>query len=147
MALKNGNPLAENYLQTSVLGLTTQTSENIIPTSEVHKYLGNTVTVSGKITAEFDHLPKAYYMIVTDDSGQIQVRVFDKDINKFTTPLQNYLGKTVKITGLASLYGPQGFITEIQISNPSQIQVIDNNNSWLQNLWQSMVNVFGGKKS
>lgn len=128
MALGNGNPAADADLspepQGRVAGL--NTTNEVIDYSKAINYVSSVVTAQGKVAVVDNHLPKAMYIGFQDPhDGALLVRVFAKDISKFNYDLVNLKGKTIQVTGLVTLYWPEGLDPEIVVTEPAQIKVLD----------------------
>jgi hypothetical protein len=139
MALKNGNPLSRSIMLATALNQSDPVpNSGVTPIANIHKYLGKYVTVVATVTQVVERQPSAWYVTLKDLSGEIQMRIFMRDIHKFSYSPQTLFGKTVKINGLSSLYGPQGFNTELEISGPDQISITNPVTSF----FNSVVNLF-----
>jgi len=138
MVFENGSPtsdagqnIAQNLSgQTQVLGDTDIKIYNIdqIPViryQDAKKYFNEFRTVEGKILSAVDHLPKAVYLSFTDPyDGTMLVRIFNKDLSKFTYDPLTLLNKNVRVTGKITLYWPDVVDPEIIVTDPDQIQIL-----------------------
>lgn len=127
MALEQGNPVAdsgsEQVVAQSVLGLQ-QTTSLTIDYTEARKYVGTVAKVKGVVRSVKNNLPKAIYIGFKDPhDGELLVRVFAKDIEKFDYDLKTLLGKEIVVTGYISLYWPDNIDPEIEVTEPRQIEV------------------------
>jgi len=133
IALQNGNPTGQEvttdqFAQAKPLAEepTPAVQAEIVPWQDAEKYLGQTITVDGTIRSDVNHLPKAIYLGFTSPhDGALLVRIFDRDIGKFPYDLTALQGKHVQITGLVTLYPPEGVDPEIIVTDPDQIRIID----------------------
>lgn len=133
MALENGNPAtaeSENYPSLASSEISRQDSQvlgysNSIPSInyyEAKAYVGQNVTISGKIRSVVDNRPKAIYLgFKKPHDGELLVRIFEKDLMKFDYDLSTLLNKDIKVTGFVSLYWPDLVDPEIVVTDPSQI--------------------------
>jgi len=82
------------------------------------------VKVCGKINSVVSHLPKAIYMSFTAvHDGQMMVRVFRKDLSKFSYDPMTLLDKNICVSGLMRLYYPELNSPEIIVGDPRAIVV------------------------
>lgn len=89
---------------------------------EAMDYVGQVAKVCGTINSVVDHLPKALYMSFSRvHDGQMLVRIFQKDLPRFTYDPKSLLGQSVCITGLMRLYYPELNAPEIIVEDPRQI--------------------------
>jgi hypothetical protein len=132
MVFENGSPtadagqfLAEEKQQTQVLGAVSEVApQHPIHWNQAQKYFDQFITVRGTVTTVENHLPKAMYLGFTKDIHRtFMFRVFAKDMDKFPYDLQSLQGKTVRVSGVVSLYWPTGSAAEIIVTDPSQIVV------------------------
>jgi hypothetical protein len=122
MVFENGSPtadagqfLAEEKQQTQVLGAVSEVApQHPIHWNQAQKYFDQFITVRGTVTTVENHLPKAMYLGFTKDIHRtFMFRVFAKDMDKFPYDLQSLQGKTVRVSGVVSLYWPTGSAAEI----------------------------------
>jgi hypothetical protein len=133
IALQNGNPTGQDvttdqFAQEKTLAEvpTPAVPAGIVPWQDAEKYIGQTITVDGTIQSDVNHLPKAVYLGFTSPhDGALLVRIFDRDIGKFPYDLTALQGKHVQITGLVTLYPPEGVDPEIIVTDPDQIRIVD----------------------
>lgn len=149
IALQNGNPLSMSS-QTQILAgvnqsrmLGTDISKTINYT-DANKYLNQTVTVEGVVGDAVNRLPKAIYLPFEKfHDGKFQIRIFNKDIHKFSYDPMGLKGKHIEVTGKITLYpsvpGPEA--PEIIVSDPSQIKIIENSGNILTNIWLFISNI------
>jgi len=94
----------------------------IIPWQDAGDYLGQTITVSGRIVRAND-TGKITFLNFSKDRDQFVAVVFADDYGEFSTPpAELYEGKEVWVTGEIDSYkgAPQ-----IVLSNPDQVEVFD----------------------
>jgi hypothetical protein len=133
IALQNGNPTGQDvttdqFAQEKTLAEvpTPAAQTGIVPWQDAGKYLGQTITVDGTIQSDVNHFPKAVYLGFTNPhDGALLVRIFNRDIGKFPYDLTALQGKHVQITGLVTLYPPEGVDPEIIVTDPDQIRIVD----------------------
>jgi len=132
MVFENGNPGGSSFSMTGKTTAVNRPTENnsdfspveVLP-KDTDKHVGQFVRVEGVIVSAVDHRPKAIYLSFSEDhEDSLLVRVFEKDLSKFDYDVIDLKGKKVQITGLVTLYWPDGKYPEIIVTNPEQI-VID----------------------
>lgn len=133
IVLGSGNPTADAggnktiayKASDKILGASTEIKN--ISTTEGLTSVGQNVKVTGTLNLMEDHLPKAMYFNFSTqsihDPKSILIRIFNKDVNKFTYKLSTLKGKNVTVTGMVSLYWPELTSPEIIVTEPSQIQI------------------------
>jgi len=90
--------------------------------TEAMAHVGQVVKVCGTIQSVVDHLPKAVYMsFSTVHDGQMLVRVFQKDLDKFDYDPMTLEGQDICVSGLMRLYYPELNAPEIIVDDPRQI--------------------------
>ncbi|MFO0569937.1 MAG: OB-fold nucleic acid binding domain-containing protein, partial [Polyangiaceae bacterium] len=90
---------------------------------QASKYLGRTVIVEGTVKSAVDHLPKALYLGFQDPhDGALLIRIFAKDLPKFTQSPLGALGKKVRVRGRVTLYWPESRDPEIVVRDPSDLE-------------------------
>ncbi len=134
IALQNGNPLGDagsaniaagDPQGAPVLGVQDGVPP-VISYKEAQAHLGEKVTVEGTIVSAVDNRPKALYLgFKTPHDGALLIRIFERDLSKFSYNPLTLNNKSVRITGTISLYWPEGKDPEIVVSDPSQIVVIE----------------------
>jgi hypothetical protein len=129
MAFGTGNPTADagnvqaNAAQ--VAGVVAP-PKGVIDHSEAGKYVSSVVTARGKVASVVNHLPKAVYIgFKNPHDGDLLIRVFQKDLSKFTYDLSTLNGKTIEVTGLVTLYWPDNIDPEIIVTDPAQIKILN----------------------
>jgi len=127
LAYESGNPLAQlTELTTNVLGATSfgNTPPPVITWDQAKNYINQNVTVKGKVVKIENRLPKAIYIGLSFNPHQeFLVRVFSENVSKFSYDLNSLENKEIQITGLVTLYWPEGKIPEIIVTEPSQIVI------------------------
>ncbi len=89
-----------------------------IASEDAMQYVGQIVKVCGTINSVVDHLPKAVYMsFTTVHDGQMMVRVFRKDLSKFSYDPMTLLDKNICVSGLMRLYYPEMNAPEIIVED------------------------------
>jgi hypothetical protein len=95
-----------------------------IASDDAMEYVGQFVKVCGTIHSVVDHLPKAIYMsFTTVHDGQMMVRVFRKDLSKFSYDPMTLLDKHICVSGLMRLYYPEMNAPEIIVDDPRVLVV------------------------
>lgn len=135
IALVNGNPTADAGVSTqvaeaqqssSVLGEHTTSEPPIINYTEAEKYFGQKVIAEGRIASVVDHRPKAMYLgFKNPHDGALLIRVFEKDLSKFSYDLNSLKGKKVQVSGFVRYYWPEGKDPEIVVTDPAQIKIVE----------------------
>jgi hypothetical protein len=130
IALESGNPLA-NAKQNKTIAQGQQTehvlgsSIQVIDWQNAEKYVGQNVSVEGIIASAVNHRPKAVYLgFKNPHDGALLVRVFEKDLYKFSYDPMTLQDKHVKIIGFVTLYWPEGKDAEIIVTDPNQITIM-----------------------
>jgi outer membrane protein assembly factor BamB len=133
IALQNGNPTGQGA--TTQQGVQAKTLAQaptppgdgwVVPYEDAGKYIGQTVTVDGTILSAINHLPKAVYLSFTSPhDGALLVQIFNRDVGKFPYDVTAIQGKHVQITGLVTLYPPEGVGPAIVVTEPGQIRILD----------------------
>ncbi len=95
-----------------------------IKSTDAMEYVGQIVKVCGTINSVVNHLPKAIYMsFTTVHDGQMIVRVFRKDLSKFSYDPMTLLDKNICVSGLMRLYYPELNSPEIIVEDPRLLLV------------------------
>jgi micrococcal nuclease len=97
--------------------------------SEAINHIGETATFTGKVVgtryASNSNGKPTFLNVGADfpDSSRLTILIWGADRGNFpSTPESMYAGKTIVVTGLVELYNGAA---EIQVSSPSQIEVLD----------------------
>lgn len=126
IALANGNPTAaqaNTSPESTVAGI--HTTNAIVDPFHAKDYISSVITVQGKVEVVDNHLPKAMYIgFKNPHDGALLVRIFNTDLTKFKYDVSTLKGKTIQVTGLVTLYWPEGKDPEIVVTNPAQIKVV-----------------------
>lgn len=95
-----------------------------IKSADAMQYVGQIVKVCGTVNSVVDHLPKAIYMSFTSvHDGEMMVRVFSKDLSKFSYDPMTLLDKNICVSGLMRLYYPKLNSPEIIVDDPRALVV------------------------
>lgn len=134
IALENGNPTAFVQSQKKLAANSTNKSTSTVLGSstpikiyykDALKYIGQNVEVEGVIASAVNNRPKAIYLgFKNPHDGALLVRIFEKDLGKFSYNPISLKGKKVLIKGYVSLYWPEGKDPEIRVSDSTQIEII-----------------------
>ncbi len=132
IALESGSPTGSTQ-KTSDLAQTTTTTDglgatfpNTLNYSEARKHIGEYAVFSGTINSVVNHLPKALYLGFTDPhDGSLLVRIFAKDLTKFTYDPRTLKGKKIEVKGLVTSYWPDNVDPEIVVTEPNQIVILN----------------------
>ena len=101
--------------------------DTVISVNEVRDYIGQEVTVQGKVE-QVVHLtsvrgkPTYFNMGGKYPKQKLTLLLWDSDEHKFIKGAQFYEGKTIKVIGLIETYRGK---PQIVISDPGQIEVLE----------------------
>ncbi len=96
----------------------------IIPWNQARRYLGQTITIEGKVVVA--HQPRKKQVCFLNFTpkwrGRFYVILFKKALGHWDAPPQDYfLNKTIRVTGKIQHHNQT---PQIRVTNPNQIQIV-----------------------
>jgi hypothetical protein len=94
-----------------------------IPNRDALSYLGEAVMLEGTIVNAVNNRPKALYLTLRDARGtDLLLRVYERDLAKFTYDPMALLGTTARVVGRIGLFEPEMKAPHLVITDPGQIE-------------------------
>lgn len=139
IALENGSPTSETInnstiadagtaktLPNSVLGESTDSDGIVRDYSEAINYVNRVATFEGVLVSSVNNRPKALYLgFANPHDGSLLIRIFEKYLSKWNYDPENLVGKKIQVKGLVTLYWPENIDPEIEVTDPSQIKIVE----------------------